>query len=475
MATVNQTRHRTARVAETGESAAVNPQSKRAIWPPKAGEFYRAYAPKLVDNGYSVVSVLPGTKKPRHPEWHAACFKPTDPDFLERAVDRHPSDSVGIACGTVIGVDIDMTDEVRAHELQQVVEGIFGPSDLIRVGEWPKRLIVYRTKDKIDKARLPCNIDMLGRGAQFVAFGKHPQTHRPYSWIGCDPIHTPLDRLPLITAVDVGRLARTLGAPSKVGTPANDNTPTSGRPKPLGASKLLQAVVRDQSGRVIDGREAFLSYLIWNEYFTGIAVSLLADRAWRRFCDEADLTRPKGSGKRCWTRKDALAKAKAICKKDPKKSGYRPKPETPAAVFDLLAPSFWDDSQKRRSIARVTDWFPAPSVRAVHAAMLGAVDFETGRCRVNVRELVAKTGMSRTSVTNARKELIAAGFWFSSRGVYVPISDEPASRKQDGPDSRGEDGKRVQVDLDSLYRSLQPSSVPSANDNLWIDPEVNEA
>jgi hypothetical protein len=44
--------------------------------------FFARYAATIVDNGFTVVAVLPESKRPRYEKWHAACFKDTDPTFF---------------------------------------------------------------------------------------------------------------------------------------------------------------------------------------------------------------------------------------------------------------------------------------------------------------------------------------------------------------------------------------------------------
>jgi hypothetical protein len=62
--------------------------------------FFARHAATIVDNGYSIVAVLPGTKRPRFRKWQAACFMDTEALFLSRHFGKYPDDSIGIACGT---------------------------------------------------------------------------------------------------------------------------------------------------------------------------------------------------------------------------------------------------------------------------------------------------------------------------------------------------------------------------------------
>src|SRR5580658_8543813 len=100
-----------------------------------AQEFFGQHAATIVDNGFSVVAVLPGTKKPRYPKWQMACFRDTDLAFLARHVSKHPADSIGLACGTKItGIDIDQSDPVLAAQIHQIAREELGDTPLVRYG-----------------------------------------------------------------------------------------------------------------------------------------------------------------------------------------------------------------------------------------------------------------------------------------------------------------------------------------------------
>ncbi len=49
----------------------------------------------------------------------------------------------------------------------------------------------------------PGKIEILGTGQQFVSYGIHPDTHKPYTWtnklLDGEPLRTPLDKLPEVT------------------------------------------------------------------------------------------------------------------------------------------------------------------------------------------------------------------------------------------------------------------------------------
>jgi hypothetical protein len=68
--------------------------------PPYFGRFAATFA----DNGYSVVAVKPNSKKPYLKRWSTACFKPSEPAWIERHARSHPGDSIAIACGSKVSI-----------------------------------------------------------------------------------------------------------------------------------------------------------------------------------------------------------------------------------------------------------------------------------------------------------------------------------------------------------------------------------
>src|SRR4051794_28678391 len=103
--------------------------------------------------------------------------------------DRHTN--TGLLCGELVGVDID----VPVHELATQVEGLaaamLGETPLRRIGRAPKVLRAYRAEVTLPKIATPelflpdgtkVQIEILGKGQQFVAYGIHPETSQEYKW-----------------------------------------------------------------------------------------------------------------------------------------------------------------------------------------------------------------------------------------------------------------------------------------------------
>ena len=155
---------------------------------------------RLVDNGYPILPIMPGTKKPGlfkggawrdYPGWTRHCARPTSQHELI-VWSGWPDAGIGIPTGTVIGVDIDIHDAKLASRLEQLARAALGDTPAVRFGMHPKRLLVYRAAEPLSGMKAH-PIEVLGLGQQFVAFAEHPDTMRPYEWPKESPADLPVD------------------------------------------------------------------------------------------------------------------------------------------------------------------------------------------------------------------------------------------------------------------------------------------
>ena len=165
------------------------------------------YASKLVDGGYRIIPIMPGTKRPGRfdgEKW-GDLARWTEINAHQVHVDlwsKWPGCGLGILTGEVVAVDIDILDESIAIAIGEVFQNKLGRTDLIRVGKSPKALYLYRTLEPFTKISLH-PIEVLGQGQQFVAYATHPETGRPYSWPLDAPHQVPVQALPLVTREQV--------------------------------------------------------------------------------------------------------------------------------------------------------------------------------------------------------------------------------------------------------------------------------
>ena len=161
----------------------------------------------LVDRGYAILPIQPSTKKPGmfrlgtwqdYPKWSRHCER----DTTENEVDiwgDWPEAGIGIAAGRVIGIDIDVLQSKDiAVQIEGLAKRLLGDTPAVRIGNAPKRLLVYRAAQPFSGFKYP-PIEVLGVGQQFISYGIHPDTGKPYDW----PVQTladlKIEELPVIT------------------------------------------------------------------------------------------------------------------------------------------------------------------------------------------------------------------------------------------------------------------------------------
>lgn len=160
---------------------------------------------RLVDNGYPIIPILPGAKCPGlftrgrwqgYPDWTRHCERLTKP--FEISIWRGwPGCGIGVACGIVVGFDIDVTDGDAALEIQNFAFAELGQTPALRIGQQPKRLLVYRAKTPFASIKKH-PLEALARGSQFVAYSQHPETGQPYQWPIEGLADLPLSALPVV-------------------------------------------------------------------------------------------------------------------------------------------------------------------------------------------------------------------------------------------------------------------------------------
>ena len=163
-------------------------------------------ATRLIENGYRPVPCF--GKRPIHKNWTANAFKPED--FTETA-------SVGIKTGQGIAfIDIDVThrEASAAIALEWVRRH---PESFQRTGLAPKTgFLVASDIGRKAEVKLPDlgekdKIEILADGQQFIAYGLHPDTGKPYSWHGLDPLDGFLGAKEMLPTVSEAEIKDFLG------------------------------------------------------------------------------------------------------------------------------------------------------------------------------------------------------------------------------------------------------------------------
>jgi AAA domain/Bifunctional DNA primase/polymerase, N-terminal len=227
---------------------------------------------KLHANGYHPVPLIgahiktkSAGKRPNMTAWQDKCLNATPHEIAEWSRDQGDCTNTGILVGEIVGVDIDVLDNVFSAKLEARAEELFGHSPLRRIGRAPKVLLVYRVATPIRKLQTsalifgddpetkdPKNhakIEILAEGQQFVSHGIHPDTCQLYQWPNRSPLDIPASDVPLVAlemlqqfVVEAEQLLRAVGGRTKAEIEAEkvkEPAPTAPRPKSGGVLEML--------------------------------------------------------------------------------------------------------------------------------------------------------------------------------------------------------------------------------------------
>lgn len=156
---------------------------------PLTRDFLNKHGIALVDQGYTVVPIQQGKKAPGFDGWQKA--KGSSHQVKEWLENGFKNAGVGIITKFTCAIDIDCRDEAAAIFFEQWCVEHIGKAP-VRIGQAPKRLLLYRTSEPFSKRSSNAYLDewgdkqqieVLGNGQQFVAFHIHPDTGKPYYWI----------------------------------------------------------------------------------------------------------------------------------------------------------------------------------------------------------------------------------------------------------------------------------------------------
>lgn len=269
----------------------------------------------LLGNGYLIVPIKPGHKRPALASWQHARLGAGD-------LSSYPGHGVGVLCGQgahpVAAIDVDTTDAQLAQRFVDWCQEHLGAT-CERVGAAPKILLPYRAAEagwgkaistafstawvqgpdgrwysegwaevvRSGKRMLTSTgqihrVEVLGRGQQFVAYHVHPDTGRPYEWTdllgGME--HVRADDLPVLTEDQVRQalLAFDAMAAELAGLQPHPTGPAAGS-APAAPKERTPADEADFFGRVneaaLDGLQAWVPALFpaAREYMGGFRVS----------------------------------------------------------------------------------------------------------------------------------------------------------------------------------------------------------
>lgn len=175
--------------------------------------YFQKQGRALLGNGYLIVPIRRGEKRPALNNWQTARITAAD-------LSTYANCGVGVLCGQgahpIAAIDIDTTNAVLAERFTDWCRTNLG-SVCERVGKAPKILIPYRAKEGgwrkafsawfDDENGEAHRVEVLGEGQQFVAYHIHPDTGEPYRWVdlvgGLEMVRA--DELPIISEEGVRR------------------------------------------------------------------------------------------------------------------------------------------------------------------------------------------------------------------------------------------------------------------------------
>jgi len=165
---------------------------------------------RLKSRGYVVVPIQRGYKGP-HGKYAVGWQNedPTEEQLRALAAGDFKDGNIGINTRFTPAIDIDVYDDAVAKAMEDYLASRYGDI-CVRVGNAPKRLVVFRTVTPFRKmfasysdGKTTHKIEVLGNGQQFVAYGIHPDTKKPYTWTSLDdPLGVNASDLPTLTHVD---------------------------------------------------------------------------------------------------------------------------------------------------------------------------------------------------------------------------------------------------------------------------------
>ncbi|AIQ89590.1 bifunctional DNA primase/polymerase [Methylobacterium oryzae] len=392
-------------------------------------------------NGWPSIPITPhdedhksAGKRPAIRDWQRhAVYDEKAPLPLLREVEsvarRYPdAQGTGIPCGSVIGIDIDVSDPALVGEIEAMAVSAFGPTPFVREGRAPRRLLVYRAEEAMPKSAHKAlnggsdGIDIQAVGSQFVAFGIHQVTRRPYRWLGESPLTASPEAAPEITAEKVTAFLSLVNGVLPLSASG------SGR-KRTGGGGFVE-VVRDAEGFVIDGREQHMTNVVWraacrlSERGEPLTLETLTDAAWANFQATAR-TIVEG---REWTKAEAEAKARATL--DRVKRGLAKLP----AKREAVAPTYPDDARALTDAeaavrAGADEFFEryAPEYRNALAIFNGGGALLQPMPRGKIFRIEAGVGKTDAAVVAAARA-IRAGLSVVFAVPRVDLGDELATR-----------------------------------------------
>lgn len=112
------------------------------------GRYLARHGERIAQNGYLIVPIVPGTKRPPFEDWQG--IRATPATVRAWVGNGQAAAGVGIISATTPAIDIDVRDEAAAAYMQSWCEKHIANTP-VRYGQWPKRLLLFRTSKPFRK------------------------------------------------------------------------------------------------------------------------------------------------------------------------------------------------------------------------------------------------------------------------------------------------------------------------------------
>jgi hypothetical protein len=170
---------------------------------------------RLIENGYRIVPIGSGKKYPTGiNNWQNLNLKTGD-------LKRFSEPGVGIITGVgdypVVAFDVDASCPELVAQFSDWCFSNLGRAP-VRVGRAPRQVLVYTATESGGRKTYSgtfedflgeaMKLEVLNAGQQFVAHHIHPDTGKPYQWVGDSLLDVPVELLPQITPEQIEKAVR---------------------------------------------------------------------------------------------------------------------------------------------------------------------------------------------------------------------------------------------------------------------------
>lgn len=151
--------------------------------------YLKQYGERLVELGYRIVPIPPGSKGPAIKGWPS--LAPDAAQVKKWYSNGHARSGAGIIAAYTPAIDVDVLDPDIAQRMSDAIDAIFPDQPLLsRTGRAPKFLVPFRCNTPFRKVSSNAysdgthvhRVEILGAGQQWVAYHEHPETKQPYTW-----------------------------------------------------------------------------------------------------------------------------------------------------------------------------------------------------------------------------------------------------------------------------------------------------